>query len=110
MDISYGENALMLSVRANNISAVIKHINRGINIEHKNTKGKTALYIASDFGYCDIVLVLLNWGANSYSENNIGWTAIDIAAFRGHRKIVDIINKHNFEMQKELAESYHSAI
>ncbi len=110
MEVLDGENALMLAVRANNLEVVIKHISRDINLEHKNVKGKTALYIASDLGHASIVAALLDAGAKSDAQNAIGWTPLDIASFKGHKVVVDILRKHILEQEKGLVKQYSLAI
>ena len=71
---SEGENVLILSVRQNDVFYVRKWIELGINTEVKNKKGETALHIARELGYSELVDVLLAeavskglWFINAYA-------------------------------------------
>ena len=56
----YGETALMIAVKMNNIQIVRLFIKKGCNINIKNYYGDTALMIAITNSYASIVKLLLN--------------------------------------------------
>ena len=81
------------AIMENDLEAVNELIeeNRGIvNIE--NSARKTPLYIASYFGYIDIVELLVTNGARiDHQDTRGGWTALCLAASRGHLHVVEYL-------------------
>jgi ankyrin repeat protein len=64
-------------------SEVRAALRAGQAINQKNTKGQTALMIASSKGAADVVRLLLNEGATVDVRDNEGYTALGYAAFAG---------------------------
>ena len=62
---------------------------------HKTEKGRTALILAADKGYKEIVDILLENNADVNAKDNNGWTALILAAENGHKDIVIILLQNN---------------
>ena len=56
--------------------------------------GSTALTIAAEFGYTDIVELLLMAGAKINVQDDDGDSALHVAAFKGHSEIVTLLLQH----------------
>ena len=65
-------------------------INKGANIEHKDTDGDTPIIIASK-RYIDVVKVLLDNNANIEAEDEQGRTSLFTACIYGHKEIVKLL-------------------
>jgi len=66
----------------------------GININKQDNYNSTALHIASNRSYKDIVELLIKAGGiNINKQNNGGWTALHLASYNSHEKIVELLIK-----------------
>ena len=66
-----------------------------INVEDENEYGDTALIVASEKGYSEIVTILIReLGANVNAINNMNTTALHFAAYEGHLSVVEILVKN----------------
>jgi len=77
----------------NDLEAVERLIeeNRGI-VHIENSARETPLYIASYYGYIDIVELLVTNGAHiDHQDTRGGWTALCLAASRGHLHVVEYL-------------------
>ncbi len=72
-------------------AAVVQQINRGIDVNTCDEKGRTALIIAASRGHEDICNFLLESGADPCLEDIEGNTALTIADQNGHPKIVSLL-------------------
>lgn len=117
-----GKTALITAAEANNIRAVIAFVNAKeagaraasqakiaksgredlmqmasafdrINLDIQDVQGKTALIIAAENGYKDIVEGLLQAKADHSLKDKKGRTALDLARANGHTAIVAMLNK-----------------
>ena len=61
-------------------------MDRGANINAKNSYGWTSLMFASSAGYLPIVKVLLDRSASIGIKNTVGKTALILASMTGHLK------------------------
>ena len=61
-------------------------VTRGASINHRDSEGRTALKLASQYGHIDIVKYLINAGAEFKEGDNEGWTPLHVACGRpsGH--------------------------
>ena len=66
-----------------------------VNIDHTNEAGKTALMLACERGYEDIVYSLLSAGANVNLQDNNGWTALMRASKHNHISNINMLLKAN---------------
>ena len=81
------------AIMENDLEAVEELIQENpeiVNIE--NSAKETPLYIASYFGYIDIVELLITNGARiDHQDTRGGWTALSLAASRGHMHVVEYL-------------------
>ncbi len=91
VDSVTGDNALIASVRNryNDIAVILS--NSGININHKNNDGQTALMIAAKQGNLFIVKELLNRGAKINTVDTSGNNELFYATQGGYNGIVDLL-------------------
>ena len=92
-----GLTILHTAVVANDQTVVKALISRKINLDTKTTSirnsGLTALHIAVQGEFVEIVELLLKAGANKEIKfKNL--TALDLAYFTGNHKIIDLINNY----------------
>jgi ankyrin repeat protein len=88
-DIPLSEQAFLAEVSKNNEEAVDLFIKAGINAAAKNEKGQTALIIASEKGYVNLLnkLVKLNAALLNHCDKS-GNTALMTASSKGQENIV----------------------
>ena len=77
------------AVRENNKKLVELFINDGIDIDNKDKYGITALMLAAEKGYIDIVNFLISNGADVNIQTKAGWTALMSA--KGKSEIIDLL-------------------
>lgn len=92
-----GLTILHTAVVANDQTIVKALISRKINLDTKTTSirnsGLTALHIAVQGEFVEIVELLLKAGADKEIKfKNL--TALDLANFTGNQKIIDLLNKY----------------
>ncbi|MEW6527856.1 MAG: ankyrin repeat domain-containing protein [Spirochaetota bacterium] len=98
-----GFNALMwymVSIKhveeLKNNNIIILLLNKGININHKDNKGFTALHIGALLNSeKEIMQILLNHGADVHIKNNKGKTPLDIAIERGNTDIINLLKRYS---------------
>ena len=61
-------------------------------INDQNNEGKTALIIAAEYGYENIVKILLENGADPLIKSNEGKIALDYATQWEHEDIIQMLN------------------
>jgi len=99
---------LFNAIRANNINLVRELIATGVdpNLQYSSgynaymiaseyglNPGFTALMLACDKGYLEIVNALINAGANIDLQDIKEFTALDIAIKKGNQEIIDILSR-----------------
>lgn len=62
-------------------------------VDAKNNREQTALHIASELGFAEIIQLLLSYGADPSVRERKGRTALYIAARGSHTAIVDLLIK-----------------
>jgi ankyrin repeat protein len=67
-------------------------INHGADVNGRNDRGVTALFLASASGHEDQVRFLLGHGADPRIESTAGYTPLRIAKLRGQRKIAALLD------------------
>lgn len=80
---------LILPAISNNVEAINKLLDLGVNINASEANGITPLMYASYHGNLEAVRVLLKSGANINAKDSRGWTALMYAAQFGKLKIVE---------------------
>ena len=63
-------------------------------VNQNDTLGKTALSLAAQNGYTEIVELLLKAGANAEVQDNDGGTPMHRAAWGGHVGAIELLRKH----------------
>ena len=66
-------------------------LNHGIDVNLSNNKGVSAILVASEYGYFDIVKDLVSFGSDVNTQNNDGLTPLMIASRRGDIEIVEFL-------------------
>ena len=77
-------------VRNNDVSAV-KEIIADIDVNAENEFGATALHLASQYGYKQLVEILIAEGASVAQKNEKGYQPIDYAIAKGHHGVVEML-------------------
>ena len=86
------DTAIMKACRnCNAIDVVSFLLEKGANINDRDTIDQTPLIIASQNGCKDIVLVLLDVGADIHHKNDQGENALISAAQEGHIDVVKVL-------------------
>ncbi len=94
-------NALLhLAVENNRIEVVKFLLNRGANINARDTMvGMSVLHKAVEANYRLMTEFLLSNGANIHSKNNLGETALHIAAIKAHIDIIELLLSQGADIQ-----------
>jgi len=69
-------------------------ISKGAEVDRKNKRGQTPLWLAASYGHREIVELLIKKGANINVSNNRGLTPLAMARQRKQNEVVDILLKH----------------
>lgn len=89
------ENTLYYHAAMNGRDEVLAYLlkeSKG-DINEKNSEGKTALMIASEYGYASTVKILLENGANMKVKSKQGKTAFEYAKKWNHKDVMKLLNK-----------------
>ncbi|THW99838.1 GDPD-domain-containing protein, partial [Aureobasidium pullulans] len=97
--------ALALATKNNFFMIVKLLVDAGININHQDEQGETALHIAARFGYVECTKSLLEGSETQkanleITEKTYGWTPIFIACVDGHLPIVELLIEAGCETNK----------
>jgi ankyrin repeat protein len=79
----------------------IKKENNKEYINHTNSKGKTALILAAEYGKIDIVNMLLEKGADINKTDAKGKNALMFASSEGHLDVVKLLLTKNININKQ---------
>jgi len=91
---AFGNTALFMAVVRSNKETVKALINLGININHQNNDGSTALmYCVSHGDWAPMTELLIKAGSDVNIANNSGNTALMYAIVRNNAKNVDMLIK-----------------
>jgi ankyrin repeat protein len=82
------EEKLINAVKCGDLKDVEISIAQGVNLEARDNSDMTALMIAADRGYSDIVKILIYVGADVNAKNKFNWTALFWAVQNKHAEIV----------------------
>lgn len=93
LDIDNEGNEIFYSAAMNGRTDVLRYLLQESkeDINSQNKEGKTALIIAAEYGYTDIVKLLLDNGANMLIKSNEGKTALDYATKWNHSEIEKLL-------------------
>jgi len=86
---------LHLAVNSNKRDAIKSFVKAGVNVDSKNKKGNTPLFVCAKENKKDMVKFLLEEaGAEVNCPNSEGNTPLHIAAFEGNNDVVDALLAH----------------
>ncbi len=94
LDELTGDNALIRAVYSGQSGSANILIKNGIDVNHRNRSGQSALHVASDLGLYDVVEALIKAGATINSRDNSGNSPIIYASVSPNAKVVDLLNKN----------------
>ena len=80
-----------VAVCIGDLGKVKAFLERGIDINAKDTNNRTALHYAAEEGHKKIVELLLAHGADLNASTSYGRTAAELAMSRGHTEIVKLL-------------------
>jgi ankyrin repeat protein len=73
------------------IAAVKALLDKGVNVNAKDTEGRTALTEAAYWGHTDIAALLIESGADIFAKKNDGSTPLTVAGT--HKEIAELIQR-----------------
>ena len=91
---------LIDSVKKNDVSAVLKLLNNGEDVNGTDASGTTALHYAVAYDNDMMTGVLLSRGADLNKANNKGWTPLKIAEKKDLKKVTPVLEQYKQVMQK----------
>jgi hypothetical protein len=86
---------LFNAIKFNDIDAVKKWINRGVDVNERDKRYRIALHYACLYNRLKIVKKLIKAKANLEAKDNRGRTALDIAKEEDYQEIIDLLEKFN---------------
>ncbi|HUI68417.1 MAG TPA: ankyrin repeat domain-containing protein [Nitrospirota bacterium] len=109
-NIQFSEQAFLDEVSKNNEEAVDLFIKAEINLDAKNENGKTALIIASENGYVNVLKKLIKLKAASLNYfDKSGNTALMAASGKGHENIVKLLCENGADVNYTVPSSEGAA-
>jgi uncharacterized protein len=95
-------NAILSAASSGKSGLLELFLQKGANIESKDSEGRTALMWAVSRGHFEAAKFLLERGANTGArENSLGVTALNIAAITGRTEIVQLLLDYDAKMVAE---------
>lgn len=89
------DEAFFTSSRYGDVNSVLKYIKQGIDVSGRDSKGNTAIIIASGRGQVEVMKILLDHGANQDDCTNVGLfqgkSALSWAASQGRSNAVALL-------------------
>jgi glycerophosphodiester phosphodiesterase len=98
--------ALLLATKANFVKIVRMLVLAGVDINHQDDQGETALHVAARFGHDECAEILLAGSAThkcntELPEKTYGWTPILIAAVDGNLGIVELLIEAGTDLDRQ---------
>ena len=85
------DNEVITRVKERKLDKVKAFLGRGIDINAKDTRNRTALHDAAEEGHKKLVELLLAHGADLNASTSYDRTAAELAMSRGHTEIVKLL-------------------
>jgi len=83
------------------VGAVRSLLDKGADINKRNTKHETALYVASNGGKLEVLKLLIEYGAEVNSPNKLGWTPLHTASHSGYHDIAELLLDHGADINPQ---------
>jgi ankyrin repeat protein len=97
--VKFSEQAFLSAVSTNNEEAANLFIQAGVKLDAKNEQGKTALIIASEKGYANMLSRLLQSDPGFLRETDAGGnSALMAAAQKGQKAVVQLLIEHGADV------------
>ena len=94
-----GSTCLLIAACIGHLDICRLLIDKGAQVEAKNSNGRTPLHCAAYQGHVEIAQLLCNHGADDEARGNSGWRPLHWAAMDGHISVVkDLIEERNAEI------------
>ena len=102
---SKASEVLAVAVRSKYVEIVKLLVSAGIDVDHQDDQGETALHIAARFDHTECAEVLLSgaYGPRADAERvekTFGWTALHVACVDGHLGIVKCLIAAGADLEK----------
>jgi ankyrin repeat protein len=94
-------DALKWSVKGKLDNYIVRALERGADINCKNTLGETLLMLAAENGQLDKIKILIEYGADVNIVDNSNWSALMGAALHGYLEIVKYLVEHGADVNIE---------
>lgn len=92
---------LLLATKSNYFNIVKLLVDSGVNINHRDPNGETALHVSARYGHIECAQILLSFNANpDLPEEYFGWTPTHIAAVDGHLNIIELLVEAGADVNK----------
>lgn len=88
-----GNHAIHMSILQKDIEILKLIMDCGCNLDLKNSKGQTALHVASELKLEEFVRLLCASGADPDVQDNENKSPLAVATVKGHQKIMDILSE-----------------
>lgn len=87
---------LALATKADSVAIVKLLVGAGVDVNHQDEQGETALHVAARFGHVECARALLDPTSGQkveidIPENTFAWTPLFIACVDGHLPVVDLL-------------------
>ncbi|WEW60932.1 Glycerophosphocholine phosphodiesterase [Emydomyces testavorans] len=103
--VSKSSAALALAIKANYVDIVQLLVDAGVDTNHRDEQGETALHVAARFGHEECAKILLDGSedqkANTeVAENTYSWTPLFIACVDGNIKVVELLIEAGADLER----------
>ncbi|KIC73732.1 hypothetical protein DB42_BR00130 [Neochlamydia sp. EPS4] len=96
-----GDTALLLAIKAKDMRAFLRLIDRGASYTYQNQEGWTPLLLAAKEGQAEMLEIILTRNPNAKREKRMGHNALHIACREGHEHCAEILINRGFLIDEE---------